>query len=54
MNQEPSENARLSPWWRQSVILVMVFGFTLKESRSKAAARSTYEPTIGRPSSYKA
>ena len=29
MNQEVPEEARLSPWWRQAVILVMAFGFTL-------------------------
>jgi nitric oxide reductase subunit B len=29
MNQESPGDAKLSPWWRQAVILVMVFGFTL-------------------------
>jgi len=29
VNQRAPEDTRLSPWWRQAVILVMVFGFTL-------------------------
>jgi nitric oxide reductase subunit B len=29
MPLEPTDDARLSPWWRRSVILVMIFGFTL-------------------------
>lgn len=29
MNQDPLESSPLSPWWKQAVLLVMIFGFTL-------------------------
>jgi nitric oxide reductase subunit B len=29
MSQAPSDSAPLSPWWKQAVILVMIFGFSL-------------------------
>jgi nitric oxide reductase large subunit len=29
MDHESPEDAKLSPWWRHAVILVMAFGFTL-------------------------
>jgi len=29
MSHDPSDHSPLSPWWRQAVILVMIFGFSL-------------------------
>lgn len=29
MSQDPHEHSPLSPWWRQALILVMIFGFSL-------------------------
>ena len=29
MSQNPSDSSPLSPWWKQAVLLVMIFGFTL-------------------------
>ncbi len=29
MSHDPSDSSPLSPWWRQAVILVMIFGFSL-------------------------